>query len=70
MANVTAVTFNYILVIVFLFPLNVGVSPCFHFTVFLFTGCIIPVSIIQLLAPVAGYILPVCIMQVLLLVSV
>ena len=32
-ANVTTVTFNYILVIVFLFPLNVGVSPCFHCTV-------------------------------------
>ena len=32
-ANVTAVTFNYILVIVFLFPLNVGASPCFHCTV-------------------------------------
>ena len=33
LANVTTVTFNYILVIVLLFPLNVGVSPCFHFTV-------------------------------------
>ena len=32
-SNVTTVTFNYILVIVFLFPLNVGVSPCFHCTV-------------------------------------
>ena len=32
-ANVTTVIFNYILVIVFLFPLNVGVSPCFHCTV-------------------------------------
>ena len=31
--NVTTVTFNYILVIVFLFPLSVGVSPCFHCTV-------------------------------------
>ena len=31
-ANVTTVTFNYILVAVFLFPLNVGVSPCFHCT--------------------------------------
>ena len=30
-ANVSTVTFNYILVIVFLFPLNV--SPCFHCTV-------------------------------------
>ena len=26
-------TFNYILVTVFLFPLNVGVSHCFHCTV-------------------------------------
>ena len=34
-ANVTTVTFNYILVIVSLFPLNVGVSPCFHHTVVL-----------------------------------
>ena len=33
MANVTTVTFDYILVIVFLFPLNVGVSLCFHCTV-------------------------------------
>ena len=32
-ANGTAVTFNYILVAVFLFPLNVGVSRCFHCTV-------------------------------------
>ena len=32
-ANVTTVTFNYILVIMFLIPLNVGVSPCFHCTV-------------------------------------
>ena len=29
----TTVTFNYILVIVVLFPLNVGVSPCFHCTI-------------------------------------
>ena len=29
-ANITTVTFNYILIIVFLVPLNVGVSPCFH----------------------------------------
>ena len=29
-ANVITVTFNYILVIVFLFPLNVGASTCFH----------------------------------------
>ena len=33
MADITTVTFNYILVIVFLFPLNIGVSPCFHCTV-------------------------------------
>ena len=32
-ANVITVTFYYILVIVFLFPLNAGVSPCFHCTV-------------------------------------
>ena len=32
-ANVNTVTFNYILVIVFLFPLNAGVSTCFHCTV-------------------------------------
>ena len=32
-ANVITVTFNYIFVIVFLFPLNVGVGPCFHCTV-------------------------------------
>ena len=31
--NVTTVTFNYILVIEFLFPLNVGVSSCSHCTV-------------------------------------
>ena len=53
-AIVTTVTFNDILVIVFLFPLNVGVSLCFQCTV---------------LVPVTGYILSVCIMQVLLLVS-
>ena len=70
MANVITVLFNYILAIVLLFPLNVGVSPCFHGTVLVqFTGCILPVSIIQLLVPVTGYILPVCMMQVLLLVS-
>ena len=32
-SNVTTVTFHYILVIVLLFPLNVGVSPCFHCTI-------------------------------------
>ena len=35
-ANVTIVTFNYILVIVFTFLLNVGVSPCFHCTLLVF----------------------------------
>ena len=55
LANVTIVTFNYILVIVLLFPLNVGVSTCFHCTV---------------LVSVTGHVLPICIMQVLLLVSV
>ena len=30
---VNVLTFNFILVIVFLFPLNVGVSPCFYCTV-------------------------------------
>ena len=44
-ANVTTVTFNYILVIVFLFSLNVGVSPCFHCTVLfpvykVYTSCL------------------------------
>ena len=34
MANVPNVFFNYVLVIVFLFLLNVGVSPCFHCTFF------------------------------------
>ena len=42
-ANVI-ITFNYILVIVFLFPLNVGVSPCFHSAVlvpvyWVYTSC-------------------------------
>ena len=32
-ANLTTVTFSYILVMVFLFPLNIGVSPCFNCTV-------------------------------------
>ena len=31
--NVTTVTFNYIFAILVLFPLNVGVRPCFHCTV-------------------------------------
>ena len=44
-ANVTTVTFNYILVIVFLFPLNVGVSTCFNCTVLVpvyrvYTSCL------------------------------
>ena len=30
---VTVLPFNFILIIVFLFPLNVGVSPCFYCTV-------------------------------------
>ena len=43
-ANVSTVTFNYILVIVFLFPLNVCVSPCFHLSVLvlvyrMYTSC-------------------------------
>ena len=54
-------TFNYILIIVFIFPLHEGFSPCFHCTVF---------SKIQLLVPITGHIPPVCIMQMLLLVSV
>ena len=58
-ANV--LTLNSVLVIVFLFPLNVGVSPCFHCIVLvMFTVCVLPVSIIQLLVLVTGYILPVC----------
>ena len=32
-ANVTIVTYDYTLVIEFLFPMNVGVSLCFHCTV-------------------------------------
>ena len=71
MANVTTVTFDYILDIVFLFLLNVGVSPSFHCTVLVsVTGCLLPVSIIQWLVPVTGYVLPACIMEVLLLVSI
>ena len=31
-ASLTTVTFSYILVMVFLFPLNIGVSPCFYCT--------------------------------------
>ena len=34
------VTFNYIFVIVFLFPLNVDVSPRFHCTVLVFSSCL------------------------------
>ena len=33
MADITTVTFNCILLIVFPFPMNLGVSPCFHCTV-------------------------------------
>ena len=58
---------------VFLFPSNVGVSACFHCVILvsiyrevLFSLCILPVSIIQLLIPVTVDILPVSIMQVLL----
>ena len=66
--NVTTITFNYILVIVLLFPLNVGVSSCFDCTVLVpvYRG-IFPVSITQLLVHVTGYILPVYIMKRLLL---
>ena len=32
-ADITTVTFNCILLIVFPFPMNLGVSPCFHCTV-------------------------------------
>ena len=35
-----------------------------------FTGCTLPVSITQLLVPVIGHIIPVCIMEVFLLVLV
>ena len=43
-ANVTTVTLNYILIIVLLFALNVGVSPCFHCSVLgpvyrMYTSC-------------------------------
>ena len=43
-ANVTTVTLNYIFVMVVLFPLNVGVSPCLYYTVLvpvqrLYTSC-------------------------------
>ena len=43
-ANVTTVTLNYILIIVLLFALNVGVSPCFHRSVLgpvyrMYTSC-------------------------------
>ena len=44
-ANVTAMTFNYIQVIVFLFPFHVSLSPCFNSTVLLpvyrvYTSCL------------------------------
>ena len=71
MANVTTVTFDYILDMVFLFLLNVGVSPSFHCIVLVpVYRCLLPVSIIQWLVPATGYVLPACIMQVLLLVSI
>ena len=63
-ANVTTVTFNYILVIVFLFPLNVGVSPCFHCTV------LVPVYRIYTSCFCNRLHTSVCMVQVLLLVSV
>ena len=68
MANVTNVTFNYILVKVSLFPLNVNVSHCFHETVLapvyrVNTSCI-PNTVVS---SITGYILSVCILQVLLL---
>ena len=63
-ANVTTVTFSYILVIVFLFPLNVGVSPCFHCT------NLVPVFITVVSFCYRLHMLPVCIMQVVILVSV
>ena len=70
-ANVTTLIFNYVLVKVFLFPSNIGVSPCFHCTVLgPVYRVILPVSITQLLVPVTGYIPRVCIMEVLLLASV
>ena len=58
MVNVITVTFSYILVIVFLLSFNIGASPCFH--------CTVLVHVAQLLVSVTGYILPICIMQVLL----
>ena len=67
-ANVTAVTFNYILVKLSLFPLNVDVSPHFHETVLAPVYRLnLPVSLIQLLVPITGYMLSVWILQVLLL---
>ena len=70
-ANVTTVTFNYILVIVFLFLLNVGISPYFHCTL------LVPVYRVYtsfyhntVVSSVTGYVLLVCIMKVLLFVSV
>ena len=68
-ANVTTVTFNSILVIVFLFLLNVGVSPCFHCTLSVLVYRMYTLFPIIYLS-VTGYILPVCIMKLLLLVSV
>ena len=70
-ANVATVTFNYISVIVFLFPLNLGVNPCFHCTVLVpvyrvYTSCFhntVVSSCYRLHTSV-------CMMQVLLLVSV
>ena len=63
-ANVTTVTFNYILVIVLLFPLNVGFSPCFPCTV------LVPVYRIYTSCFCYRLHTSVCMVQVLLLVSV
>ena len=70
-ANVATVTFNYILVIVFLFPLNVGVSSCFHCTVLVRVYRVYTSSFHNTVVS-SCYSLhtSVCTMQVLLLVSV
>ena len=67
-ANVTTVTFNYILVIAFLFPLNVAVRPCFHFTVLVivykvYTSCFHNIVV----SSCRRFHTSVCMMQVLLL---
>ena len=70
-ADVTIVIFNYILVIVFLFPLNVGVSPCFYCTVLVpvyrvYTSCFLNTVVSSCYRLHNS----VCTMRVLLLVSV